>query len=150
MNRFKQNPNGQAIVIIALLMIALLAITGLAIDGGGIFLLYRDAQNASDAAALSAAYALCTDGNVEQVGLSTARLNGFATNNDDTFVDVYNPPRALAYVGNAAYVQVVIEAIKPSYFIQIAYHEPLVVRVSSIMECSYDEAGYPQLRKWNE
>lgn len=143
MKQFRKH-NGQAIVLIAMLMIVLLAITGLAIDGGGIFLLYRDAQNASDAAALSAAYALCTDGDAEQHGLYSAYMNGFSNNNQDTFVDVYNPPRS-DHLGNGEYIEVVIEAIKPSYFIQIVYDRPLVVTVNAIARCWIDDAN---VRRW--
>jgi len=142
----RENEQGQAIVLIAMLMIVLLAITGLAIDGGGMFLLQRDAQNAASSAVLDAAFALCTNGNVEYAGLTNARLNGFAANNVDTWVSVYNPPRDLAYIGNPAYVEVEIEAIKPSYFIQIVYREPLVVKVNAIAECLIEEGAAPQIR----
>ncbi len=52
-----QKQSGQAIVLIAVLLTALIGALGLAIDGGGMYLLYRDAQNAVDAAALTSAYA---------------------------------------------------------------------------------------------
>lgn len=147
MNKFKQKPNGQAIVLIAMLMIVLLAITGLAIDGGGIYLLYRDAQNASDAAALSAIFSFCTGkGDYEQAGLMTARENGFITNNVDTFVNVYNPPRELAFVGQEQFIEVQIEAIAPQYFIQLVTDRFSTVKVSTIAECVIEEGNAPQIR----
>ncbi len=70
-----RNPkeSGQAIVLVALLMVALLAGAGLAIDGGGLYFLYRDARNATDSAALAAAYTLCTNPEADWVG--TAELS---------------------------------------------------------------------------
>ncbi|MBK8028375.1 MAG: hypothetical protein IPK17_02470 [Chloroflexi bacterium] len=38
----------------------LIGALGLAVDGGGLFFLQRDAQNAADAAAIAGAYARCT------------------------------------------------------------------------------------------
>jgi uncharacterized membrane protein len=140
----RETEHGQAIVLIAILMIVLMAITGLAIDGGGMFLLQRDAQNASDAAALSAAYALCTDGNAVSHGYVVASMNGFTNNETDTFVGVYNPPRN-GYFGDGEYIQVVIEATKPSYFIHLVYDELLTVKAHSIARCFTDDAN---IRRW--
>jgi hypothetical protein len=54
-DRRRTSERGQTVVLVALLMVGLLAATGLAIDGGLTMKLRRDAQNASDAAALAAA-----------------------------------------------------------------------------------------------
>lgn len=51
--------SGQAIVLIAVFMSTLIIMLGLAIDGGGLYLLNRDAQNAVDAAVLAATYSYC-------------------------------------------------------------------------------------------
>ena len=48
---------GQILVIVALLMVGLVAITGLAIDGSMVFADRRQAQNATDSAALAGAFA---------------------------------------------------------------------------------------------
>lgn len=45
----QQLQSGQAIVLMALMMLGLMAALGLAIDGGGLFFLHRDTQNATDA-----------------------------------------------------------------------------------------------------
>ncbi|MEO0596455.1 MAG: Tad domain-containing protein, partial [Chloroflexota bacterium] len=125
--------NGQAIVLVAITMVVLLAFTGLAIDGGGMFLLYRDAQNATDAATLTAAYALCTDGDPVTAGLRSAEQNGF----DNSQVVVNHPPvENPAYVGDISKVEVLIEAQKPSYFIQIVFDGPLIVRTEAIGHCN--------------
>src|SRR5713226_3041120 len=44
---------GQSIVLIALMMAGLVAFVGLALDGGQVFEMRRQAQNAADAAALA-------------------------------------------------------------------------------------------------
>ncbi|MGB7339996.1 MAG: pilus assembly protein TadG-related protein, partial [Phototrophicaceae bacterium] len=131
--------SGQAIVLIAALMVVLIASVGLAIDGGGMFLLYRDVQNASDAAALSAAFALCTDGDPVDAGLRSANLNGFDPNNPNIDVRVNYPPTEtdnLNYRNNLDMVEIIIEAEKPSYFIQVVYAGPLVISSTTLSQCS--------------
>src|ERR1043166_1332762 len=60
MKRISELERGQAIVLIALLIIALVGMLGLAVDGGGLYFLRRDAQNAVDAAVVAGTYRLCT------------------------------------------------------------------------------------------
>jgi len=72
----KRAESGQAIVLMALVMVALLGMLGLAIDGGGLYFLWRDAQNATDAAVLAASYARCTNGDIIKAGLAAAAKNG--------------------------------------------------------------------------
>jgi len=80
--QLSRNPkeSGQAIVLVALVMVALLAATGMAVDGGGLYFLYRDAQNATDSAALAAAYTLCTNPDSDWMGTAELSLSesGFA------------------------------------------------------------------------
>ncbi|HEX2906004.1 MAG TPA: Tad domain-containing protein [Phototrophicaceae bacterium] len=138
---------GQAIVLIALIMLALIAFLGLAIDGGGLFLLWRQAQNATDSAALAAAYAKCTRSpNWEQAGLDAAAKNGF-TNDGTNTVSVNNPPLNGPRKDDPDFVEVVIEAIKPSYFIQVVYKEPLKVSNSAVGLCypAFDPTTVPGL-----
>lgn len=131
------NPqSGQAILLIAMLMVALIASLGLAIDGGGMFLLYRDVQNATDAAGLSAAYALCTGQPVTDIVTTSALENGFENNVDGATVLVENPPTTLsATYTTSEYVAVQITAEKPSYFIQIVYPGALTISATTIARC---------------
>ncbi len=57
----KQASRGQAIVLMAVLMIALLSFAVLAIDGGQFYNQRRNAQNASDMAAMAGIYEYITD-----------------------------------------------------------------------------------------
>jgi Putative Flp pilus-assembly TadE/G-like len=128
-----QNEDGQAIVLVALFMIVMLAMVGVAIDGGGLFLLWRDAQNAADTAALQAAYDRCTSASGtgwELVGLNAASINGFDNQNRNT-VTVDNQT-----VGTLGYTHVSIRAEKPKYFIQLVYPGPLEVRAEALVYCS--------------
>jgi hypothetical protein len=125
------------VVLIALMMIALIAFTGVAIDGGGLLLLYRDAQNASDAAVLSATYAMCTDAgasNIINAGIAAAADNGFTTDGT-TVVNVNNPPTAGLRAGDNDFVEVVINAQKTSYFIHLVFPGPLAVGTRAVGYC---------------
>src|SRR3954454_15500212 len=87
--------SGQAIVLMALTMVGLLGFTGLAVDGGGLFFLQRDAQNATDAAVIAATYARCTGATSTEIvtaGVAAAEANGFFNGKDGRTVSVVNPP----------------------------------------------------------
>jgi hypothetical protein len=147
-----QAEDGQAIVLIALFMVVMLAMVGVAIDGGGLFLLWRDAQNAADTAALQAAYDRCTsesdDPSVDtwiRTGERAADVNGFdAINNDidDPDEEDFSPDVKVTvqetFLGNPSvgYVHVIIQADKPSYFIQLVYRGPLRVKAEALVYCS--------------
>lgn len=152
----KQNP-GQAIVLIALVMVALLGFTALAIDGGQLYFLQRDAQNAADAALVAALFELCRDptlmdtpeeqeataGVAIEAGKNAAEQNGFVTGPDATVtVRVpYDPGTGLSY----NHVEVEIIASKPAQLVQVVYQGPLEVRARTTGHCqgghSFDE-GY--------
>src|ERR1044071_7842653 len=109
-----RNPeSGQAIVLMALVAVILLGMLGLAIDGGGLYFLWRDAQNATDAAVMAATYARCTNGDSASVisaGLQAAAQNGFNNNGSSTTVSVQNPPLTGSGANNMNYIQVDITA----------------------------------------
>lgn len=132
---------GQVIILMAFGMIALLAVLGLAIDGGRLFYLERDAQNAADAAAMAAAYALCSGGNVVQAGETAAADNGFTSSE----IQVTTPVDAsLIPAGDDVddYVQVVISSDIPSYFIHLVYGGDLGVSIDALGNC---DSGFDPL-----
>ena len=141
----KAKQQGQAIVLIAILMVALVAALGLAIDGGGMYLLYRDVQNATDSAGLSAAFALCSGGDYEEAAEAALALNGFVHGADGVTVNIINPPPVgTTYAGNDDYVFIELIAPKPSYFIQVVYGGPLEVAGATISNCDPgSEFGWP-------
>lgn len=136
---FTRHP-GQAIVLIALVMVALLGFTALAIDGGQLYFLQRDAQNAADAALVAALYELCkdpeyTDVNakiaaVQAVGESAAIQNGFDDDVDNVSVTVNVTPS-----GDPTQVEVLINAGKPAQLVQVVYNGPLEVTVRTTGRC---------------
>lgn len=142
--------SGQAIVLVALTMVALIAMLGLALDGGGMFFLYRNAQNAADAAAVSATYARCTGAtadNIRQAALLAAAQNDFEDDGLDTLITVENPPLVGTGAGDESYVEVTITASKPAYFIHIIFPGPLRVTVKSVGYCetAFDPATVPPI-----
>jgi hypothetical protein len=138
-NTRRSTQSGQAIVIIALVMVGMLGALGLAIDGGGLMFLYRDIQNATDAAVVAATYARCTNATpagVISAGMQAAADNGFNNDGVTNWVTVSNPPPAGSQrAGNIDYVEVTIRAHKPSYFIQLVYPQALEVTNGSTGHC---------------
>jgi hypothetical protein len=144
---WSQYESGQAIVLIVFVMVGLLGMLGLAIDGGGLFFLNRDAQNATDAAVVAASYAICTSDDPVQAGLVAAKENGFNNDGTSDIVTINYPPVTGPGTGNPSYVQVKIEAFKPSYFIQLVYPHPLGVTVEAVGFCQprFDPTTVPGL-----
>lgn len=151
--RLESSP-GQAIVLIALLMIALLGMTGLAVDGGGLFWLKRDAQNAADAAAMRGAHVRCQEIDADGAGgfvdgygpgsdivyaaRQAALSNGFIHDevNEWVYVTAADPVIYPSLPGSYNdYVMVKIIANKPSYFAHFVYQGPLQVTVVAIAQC---------------
>ncbi|MGJ3239145.1 MAG: pilus assembly protein TadG-related protein [Anaerolineae bacterium] len=140
------NQGGQAIILIAMVMVVLVASLGLAIDGGGMFLLYRDVQNATDAAALTASFALCTgdSDNIQAAAAQSASQNGFVNGVDDATVTIENPPTSGPFAGDPQYVTVEIVAEKPAYFIQVVYSGDLRVSARTTSQCvDGQDFGFP-------
>lgn len=127
--------SGQAIVLVALFLSVLIGFTGLAIDGGGMFFLQRDVQNAVDSALLAGAYQLCTNGDVVTGARIAAAQNGFENSMDGVTVTINTPPTSGPAMNDPNYVEVEITAEKPSYFIQIFYPGPLNVTARGVSNC---------------
>jgi hypothetical protein len=73
---------GATAVVVALTLVVLVGFTAVAIDGGRAYGERRSTQNASDQAALAAAWAACTqqgDSAAVAAGLASASTNGFST-----------------------------------------------------------------------
>ncbi len=142
-----QAESGQAIVVMALMMIGLLGMLGLAIDGGGLYFMWRDVRNATDAAVLAASYAKCTGGDIVTAGLNAAANNGFDNNGASNTVQVNNPPTSGDASGDDDFVEVIINANRPSYFIHLVYKGPLEVTNYAVGYCvpAFDPSKVPGL-----
>ena len=134
MGRKNNNESGQSIVIMAFAIIVLMGIMAVAIDGGRIYTLRRDAQNAADAAALQGARALCRDEDFEATAREVAEINGFS---EPGSVEVNNPPihSDLPEV-NDDQVEVVITAtIGTGLIAPVVYNGELNTRVHAVGDC---------------
>ena len=80
--RPKAHERGQALVIIALAAVGLFGFSALAIDGSRVFSDRRNAQNAADTSALSAALAKIRQENYVQAAVERAADNGYAIDAD--------------------------------------------------------------------
>lgn len=132
--------NGQAIILIAFAMIALLAALGLAIDGGGTFLLYRDAYNAVDAGTRAGSYSSCANGDMTQVTYAVQ-----AAIEDNEFYIGSPRVRDFSVTAPVSWMPddsinhrflVSMTAIKPTYFIYLLGWKEIPVTVTAIGHCT--------------
>ncbi len=133
--------SGQAIVLIGLATMVLIAIMGLAIDGGRLLFLKRETQNASDAAAIAAARALC-EGRADYVkaGEDAAAANGFVDGESGDVVTIVSPPTQASVPiedeCEGCYVEVTVGGEIPASFIGIVYNGPLQTTSYAIGVCN--------------
>lgn len=127
---------GQTFIILALLMVGMLSFSAMAIDGGVIYHEHRRAQNAVDAAAMSAAYAKIVGQPLGTAALANAATNDYVTTaqnctpagldcvlgvGPDLTVQVTNPPRNGEYAGNPEYIHVVINNTVETSFLHFIF-----------------------------
>ena len=133
--RPKAQERGQALVIIALAVVGLFGFSALAIDGSRVFSDRRNAQNAADTAALSAALTKIrgTGTDYQTSAIDRAISNGYANDANSTvevnlcseLVGTPNACQALPSSGEDAqldpanYIQVKITSIIPATFARI-------------------------------
>jgi hypothetical protein len=143
----RQAESGQAIVVMTFMMISLLGMLGLAIDGGGMYFMWRDVRNATDAAVMAASYAKCTGGNIVTAGLNAAAANGFDNNGTTNTVQIHNPPTSGDAMGDDDFVEVIINANRSPYFIHLVYKGPLEVTNRAVGYCvpAFDPSDVPGL-----
>lgn len=134
MRRSNGNESGQSIVLMAFGLVVLMGIMAVAIDGGRIYTLRRDAQNAADAAALQGARALCRDEDFVAAAENVATINGFA---GPGVVEINNPPvRSNSPTINSDQVEVVITAtIGGGLIAPVVYQGELTTRVLAVGDC---------------
>jgi uncharacterized membrane protein len=117
----------------AFAIVVLMGIMAVAIDGGRIYTLRRDAQNAADAAALQGARSLCRDEDFVLVAQQVAERGGFA---GAGIVEVNNPPLYSDSVINDDQVEVVNTAtIDGGLIAPVVYQGELTTRVHAIGDC---------------
>lgn len=122
----RRGDQGQILVLFAGSLITLLIIAALAFDVGMMLLERRDEQNAADAAALAGARFVMPPGGpcatiadcpeAEAAARRIAQANGFDDADPEEVVNVYIPPIHGRYIGLPGFVEVQIEATRPSIF----------------------------------
>jgi hypothetical protein len=145
--RPKAQERGQALVIIALAAIGLFGFSALAIDGSRVFSDRRNAQNAADTAALSAALTKIRGTGNEYVLAAEERAasNGYVSD-ADSLVEVHlcndtaitTPCQGIPTSGEPAqmdpanYVQVRIESIIPATFARVVGRQQFKNTVTAV------------------
>lgn len=98
-------------------LVILLLVAALAFDVGMMLVERRDEQNAADAAALAGARYVLTDATAaEAAARDIAQMNGFDDAAADEVVNVFIPPVHGRFVGLPGFIEVQIEATRPSIF----------------------------------
>jgi hypothetical protein len=91
---------------------------GLAIDVGTLRYEKRLQQNAADSAAIAGASNIAYGG-ITAGAQNASATNGFADGTNNVTVTVNNPPVAGPHTGDASYVEVLVAAVQPTYFMRI-------------------------------
>ena len=127
----RNKQSGQILVGTAVALVVLLGVAGLAMDMGTLRYERRLQQTAADAAAVAAASNLLYSWGVVSGGQNASAQNGFTDNNGGAgcsggaigciSVAINNPPVVAngAHVGDNKYVEAVVTAIQPTYFMNI-------------------------------
>jgi Flp pilus assembly protein TadG len=135
----RRNQAGQVLVTTALGLVMLLGFAGLAVDVGVMRYQRRVQQTAADGAAIAGALDLSFGSGVTAGAQNSATQNGFsdgagcsggAGSVGCVSVAVNNGPLTGPHAGNAAYVEVIVTAIQPTYFMKIfgVNSEPIKAR----------------------
>jgi hypothetical protein len=113
----RSGERGQVLVLFAGGLVALLLVAALAFDVGMMLVERRDEQNAADAAALAGARHVLIDAvAAEAAARQIADMNGYQDSDPNEIVNVYIPPIHGRYVGLPGFIEVQIEATRPSIF----------------------------------
>lgn len=124
---------GQALIVVVLAIIGIAGMVGLVVDGGNVFLDRRNAQNAADSAALSAALTRIRGGNsLSGAAMSAASQNGYDNNGTTNTVEVFHPPIEGPNEGDVEYIQVIITSHVRTYFAGIFGFDQLTNRVEAV------------------
>ncbi len=115
----RKSESGNVLVFTALGMTMLMGIAGLAVDVGALRHDKRIQQTAADAAALAGASNLVYSSGVSAGAKAASAANGFTDGSNNVTVTVNNPPTSGVHNGKAGYVEVLVKAVQPTYFMRI-------------------------------
>lgn len=140
-----KHESGQVLLMTAIFLIAMIAMVGLVVDGGGLYFLERDAQNAVDAAVLAATYELCRESGDRNTAINratnTLAAHNFAQGQDGTFFTIDTPDQE-GMTNPNDFIEIELNAEKPNYFIRVVNDDQLVVTTSAIGQCIRNTSPY--------
>lgn len=112
-----RSERGQILIIFAFSLLVIFGVAALVFDGGSMLLEKRTQQNAADAAAMAGARFLPGNPSAAEVAaVNLAATNGFVDGVNQQSVTVNIPPLSGPNTGSSGYVEVLIDAEKPSFF----------------------------------
>jgi len=124
----RRNEAGQVLIGTAVAMVILAGFAGLAIDMGTLRYQKRLQQTAADSAAIAGAQNLSFGSGVTTGAQNAASQNGFTDSTGGSgcpgalgcvTVTINNPPATGAHPGNVKYVEAIVTAVQPTYFMKI-------------------------------
>jgi len=117
----RKNEAGQALVFAVVGLAVLLGFAGLGIDMGMLRYQKRLQQTAADSGALAGANNLAfpASGGWSAGAKNASAGNGFTDGTNNVTVTVNNPPVSGPHTGNANYVEVLVTAVQPTYFMKV-------------------------------
>jgi hypothetical protein len=117
MTRNRNKEAGQSLVFAALALAVLMGFAGLGIDMGMLRYQKRLQQTAADSAALAGANNL-GKGGVTAGAQNASAGNGFTDGTNNVTVTINNPPASGPHTGDANYVEALVTAVQPTYFMK--------------------------------
>ena len=117
----RKNEAGQALVFAAVGLAVLMGFAGLGIDMGMLRYQKRLQQTAADSGALAGANNLAfpASGGITTGAKNASAGNGFTDGANNVTVTVNNPPTSGPHNGDAHYVEVLVTAVQPTYFMKV-------------------------------
>jgi hypothetical protein len=109
---------GNVLVLTVIGMTVLLGAAGLAVDVGALRHDRRLQQSAADAAAIAGASNIAYTG-VTAGAKAASATNGFTDGVNNVTVTVNNPPVTGPHTGDSNYVEALVAAVQPTYFMRI-------------------------------
>jgi len=133
--RFR-NEEGQVMVFTLLCMTCLLGFVALATDVGVMLKAKRTIQTAADAGAMAGAseinYTVIDGKTIAEVAKGATSQNGYTDGSGGVSVVVNPPPLNGAYVGNAAYVEVIVSQSVPTLFMKLFGRNAMTVGARAV------------------
>jgi hypothetical protein len=141
--RHNQRPRrGTVAVLAALCLIGILGFAALSLDGAMLYQDRRTTQAAADSAALAAAGSLFANWRTNQgldpskaavtEALAAAAANGFSNDGVNSTVTVNIPPLSGDHVGQAGYVEVIVQQFQQRAFSTIWGSSPVTVQARAV------------------